>query len=162
MQNHRTFCIHSLAELDALASWLALRLSPGDVLALDGPMGAGKTTFVQALGRALAVREKVVSPTYTLIHEYQGTLPLVHADLYRLGPEGAEGLAPELMASLDEGRSVIVVEWAGYGDFLAPITTLSLCFKPVPNETLTDETRMIEATSRNIDLSEAPDAPTCA
>jgi tRNA threonylcarbamoyladenosine biosynthesis protein TsaE len=69
----------------AFAAQLAPRLRRGDVVALDGPLGAGKTTFVRALVAALGGDPALVaSPTYTLMHCYQATLPLVHVDAYRL------------------------------------------------------------------------------
>ena len=76
---------------ERLAGWLAPRLPEGAVLLLQGPMGAGKTTFVRHLARALGFAGRVTSPTYTLMHTYPTPSgPLLHVDVYRL-PE-AEAL----------------------------------------------------------------------
>lgn len=94
-----------------VAASLAPLLQPGDVILLDGDLGAGKTTFAQGLGEALGVREPVTSPTFTLIRTYQtdaGFL-LCHVDVYRLErlSEVVELAIPEM---LDDG-AVAVVEW---------------------------------------------------
>jgi tRNA threonylcarbamoyladenosine biosynthesis protein TsaE len=94
----------------ALAAHLAASAEPGDLLALDGPLGAGKTEFARGFARGLGVAGPVSSPSFILMAEYEGRLPLFHLDGYRLaGPEDAwaSGL-------LDERRAegVTVVEWA--------------------------------------------------
>jgi len=97
-------------ETRKLACQLAQRLSPGTVILLFGDLGAGKTTFVQGLAKGLGVPEDyyVSSPTFALINEYPGRLPLYHVDLYRLEPEDVEELGlPELAE-----RGIMVVEWA--------------------------------------------------
>lgn len=105
--------LRSLEETQALAQDLLPLLPPGAVVALEGPLGAGKTTLVQALARALGFAGRVTSPTYTLIHLYptpEG--PLVHADLYRL--QDPAPLLPELEA-LKEGARLVLVEWGEAG-----------------------------------------------
>lgn len=72
------------AETEALGQRLASQLRSGDVLALFGGLGAGKTTFVRGLARGLNVRAAVSSPTYTIVNEYEGDTPLFHFDMYRL------------------------------------------------------------------------------
>jgi tRNA threonylcarbamoyladenosine biosynthesis protein TsaE len=87
-------------------------LPPGAVVALCGPLGAGKTQFVKGMAEGLAVDacEPVVSPTFVLVREYAGRQPLVHADLYRLASrEELEALGLEERA---EAGSIVVVEWA--------------------------------------------------
>lgn len=85
-------------------------LKPGDVVALSGPMGAGKTVFAQGVASALGVDEQVTSPTFTLICEYDGRMPLYHMDLYRLGtPDEFAWLGVEEMLN---GRGVSLVEWS--------------------------------------------------
>jgi tRNA threonylcarbamoyladenosine biosynthesis protein TsaE len=78
------------------------------VVALIGPLGAGKTRFVTGLARGLDVKARVRSPTFTLVNEYTGRIPLLHVDLYRLEARDVEGLA--LQERLNE--SALVVEWA--------------------------------------------------
>lgn len=103
-----------VADLDgtrALGRRVAQRLAPGVTLALVGPLGAGKTHFVQAIAEALDVPEGVVnSPTFVLIQEYEGRLPLYHFDAYRLASEAefADLGAHEYFAS----DGVCLVEWA--------------------------------------------------
>lgn len=72
-------------ETKAIAAQIATQLRPGDVVALSGDLGAGKTCFVQGAATALGVREPVTSPTFVLVREYEGTYPIRHLDVYRLG-----------------------------------------------------------------------------
>ncbi len=94
-----------------MAFFLGEVVRPGDVVALIGDLGAGKTVFAQGLALGLGVGEKdyVCSPTFTLINEYQGRIPFYHIDLYRIGDED------ELYElGLDEylaGNGVAAVEW---------------------------------------------------
>lgn len=84
-------------------------LKSGDVVALEGPLGAGKTVFVQGLAGALGITEAVSSPTFTIISEYRGSMTLYHMDLYRLStPEEFAFLGVE---EIIEGDGVTVVEW---------------------------------------------------
>ena len=77
---------HSAQETEQLAQELAGQLKPGEVLALDGDLGAGKTAFTRGLARGLGYPGRVQSPTFTIVNEYEGgRLPLFHFDLYRLG-----------------------------------------------------------------------------
>ena len=77
---------NSPEETEALGAALAGRLEPGTVIAFTGDLGAGKTAFVRGLARGLGVQERVTSPTFTIVNEYEGgRLPLFHFDMYRLG-----------------------------------------------------------------------------
>lgn len=100
----------SPAETGALGEKLGALLQAGDLIALRGDLGAGKTCLAQGIARGLGVKEPVVSPTFTLINEYQGRLPLYHFDVYRLaGPAEMDDLG------YDEyfyGSGVTLVEWA--------------------------------------------------
>jgi tRNA threonylcarbamoyladenosine biosynthesis protein TsaE len=94
----------------ALAARLASVAAPGDLLCLLGDLGAGKTQFAKGFARGLGVRETVTSPTFVLMAEHEGRLPLFHLDLYRLADAG-DALAGGL---LDDRQSegVTLVEWA--------------------------------------------------
>ena len=81
-----TFVTNSAAETEALGTRLAQRLSGGEVIAYTGDLGAGKTAFTRGLARGLGITERVTSPTFTIVNEYDsGRLPLFHFDMYRLG-----------------------------------------------------------------------------
>ena len=76
----------SEAETEALGARLAEQLEPGGVVAFTGDLGAGKTAFTRGLARGLGITERVTSPTFTVVNEYEGgRLPLFHFDMYRLG-----------------------------------------------------------------------------
>jgi tRNA threonylcarbamoyladenosine biosynthesis protein TsaE len=102
---------HGPEETRALAARLGALLAPGDVVALNGELGSGKTEFVHGLAEGLEIPpDLVASPSFALVHEYPGRLTLVHLDLYRL-----EDLPPELLPDLEEylsGNQVVAVEWA--------------------------------------------------
>ena len=100
---------HSAGATQSLAARLAQRLEAGDVLWLSGDLGAGKTTFTQGLGRGLAVAAPINSPTFVLIREYAGRLPLYHIDLYRLGD--AREVAALGLSDYLTGDGVCVLEW---------------------------------------------------
>ena len=77
---------NSPTETEELGARLAARLAPGAIVAFTGDLGAGKTAFTRGLARGLGVEERVTSPTFTIVNEYEGgRLPLFHFDMYRLG-----------------------------------------------------------------------------
>jgi tRNA threonylcarbamoyladenosine biosynthesis protein TsaE len=98
-------------ETSAVGAELASQLSAGDVLLLEGELGAGKTAFVRGLARGLGLQpDDVTSPTFTLIQEYRGpagALVLYHADLYRLSPREVDDLG---LGELSED-GILAVEW---------------------------------------------------
>ncbi len=99
-----------------LAAQLAALARSGDVILLAGDLGAGKTTFTQGFGKGLGVPEQITSPTFTLVHTYEGRLKLVHVDVYRLEllQEVIDLGLPEL---IDEQGAVALIEW---GEAAAP------------------------------------------
>ena len=104
---------HSEAQTRRLGARLAALLSPGDVIALAGGLGTGKTRFAQGVGLGLGVTEPITSPTFTLVREYRGPgvrLPLFHVDLYRIA-DAAETLTFGLEEYL-YGDGVCLIEWA--------------------------------------------------
>lgn len=93
-----------------LGEKLAALLRAGDLICLNGDLGAGKTAFSQGVAKGLGIGSTVTSPTFTLINEYEGRLPLYHFDVYRLsGPEDMEDLGYE---DYFYGQGVCLVEWA--------------------------------------------------
>ncbi len=99
----------------ALAAVVALLLDEGDVVALAGELGAGKTCFVQGLARGLGVEARVTSPTFVLVRVYQGRVLLVHCDVYRLGTlQDVVDLGDDVLAP----DAVTVIEW---GDAIEPL-----------------------------------------
>jgi len=108
---------HSPDQTRQFAATLARQLRGGDVLLLQGPLGSGKTTFVQGLARGLGVREYVQSPTFILVMEHRGTLPdgtpvrLYHVDLYRL-EEPSELATFGLEDCLSDPHGIVVIEWS--------------------------------------------------
>lgn len=102
------FNAHSLEETEQIANTLAGLLSPPDVVTLEGDLGAGKTTFTQALARSLGITRTVNSPTFTILKQYEGRVPFNHLDVYRLADSDEDLGWDELFY----GDAVSVVEWA--------------------------------------------------
>ena len=100
----------------ALAEAVAGLSRPGDLVVLAGDMGAGKTAFVQGFGRGLGVAERITSPTFTLVHVYDGRVPIHHLDVYRLD-QLSEVLDLGLAEILD-GEGIVLIEW---GDAILPV-----------------------------------------
>ena len=100
-------------ETFALGKRIGGQLIGGEIVLLDGPLGAGKTVFVKGLASALGMDpEEVTSPSFTLVNPYVGRLPLFHLDLYRLDEGAAAANAVDLEELLTDQRAVIVIEWA--------------------------------------------------
>jgi len=93
---------------------LGQSLTPGNVILLEGDLGAGKTTLVQGIGFGLGITEPIVSPTFTLINEYaEGRLPLYHLDLYRLEPREVATLNLETYwEGVEVMPGIVAIEWA--------------------------------------------------
>lgn len=106
-----------------MALKLVTRLRAGDVLALEGDLGAGKTVFAKGIAEGLGIEEDVDSPTFTIIKEYAGRLPLYHMDVYRL--DGFEELGLE---EYFYGDGICLVEWASKVEPWLPEETLWLTF----------------------------------
>lgn len=123
--------ISTLAKLDAFAKRTAAELHGGETLALEGPLGAGKTAFVQRLAKHLGVAEKITSPTYTLMHVHAApharVHQLVHLDAYRLKFD-AEFTGLGVADYLGKENAVVVIEWADKVARLLPRNTRWLAF----------------------------------
>lgn len=116
------FISHSPAETFAAAAGCAGEARRGDVFALTGELGAGKTQFVKGFVRGLGSADEVTSPTFTLIHEYGGgRLPVYHFDFYRL--DSADAVLRVGFDDYIEGDGVCLIEWADRFAQLLPKTS---------------------------------------
>lgn len=102
--------VKSLAETEKLACDFASTLKAGDVVLLNGNLGAGKTTFTQFVFKALGVKDVVNSPTFAILKTYQGKFTLHHFDTYRITPE--EAIEAGFDEVFEQSDSVIFVEWS--------------------------------------------------
>lgn len=96
-------------------------------MALYGPVGAGKTTLVKALARALGIEDPITSPSFTLIHEHDGPIPLYHIDLYRL--DSANEVSELALGEYFDGAGVSVVEWAERAEQFLPERTVRIVIR---------------------------------
>jgi tRNA threonylcarbamoyladenosine biosynthesis protein TsaE len=121
----QTFHSTSEEQTLAIAAEFAATLKIGDAVALHGPLGAGKTLFSRGVARALGYHGPVSSPSYALVHEYAGQVPVYHMDLYRLAL-GSDWEEIGLNHYLD-GRGICLVEWperlpSGWSPFTHAVT----------------------------------------
>lgn len=121
------------SETTDFAKRMAQLLKPQDVIALEGDLGAGKTTFTKGLAEGLNIKKTVNSPTFTIIKEYNGTLPLYHMDVYRL-EDSYEDLGFD---EYFEGNGVTVVEWAHLVEDQLPKELLTIYLKHGDHDTRT-------------------------
>ena len=110
---HNFVFIRNLKETIQLGRKFAQRLNPKSIVLLQGPIGAGKTSFVQGIADGLCIKEEITSPTFALSHHYNsGTVPLIHMDLYRI--ENSL-IAKEFFISEEEeaiqNEAIMVIEW---------------------------------------------------
>lgn len=104
---------HQPADTFKLGEWIGKHLAGGEIILLDGSLGAGKTIFVKGLSSALGLDDHdVTSPSFTLVNRYEARLTLYHLDLYRLSDGAAAAYAVDLDELLLDEQAVIVIEWA--------------------------------------------------
>jgi tRNA threonylcarbamoyladenosine biosynthesis protein TsaE len=121
----------------ALAAEIARRALPGTVLALTGELGAGKTCFIQGLAAGLGVQGPVTSPTFIMVAEHAGRLPLHHVDLYRTASLGEiRGLG---LDELLDGAGVTAIEWAEKAEALLPPRAIRIHIRGAGDEPRTVE-----------------------
>ena len=121
----------SADETRAVAAALAAHLEAGDVVVLVGDLGAGKTTFAQGIARGLGVEGPVTSPTFTLVQQYAGRLPVAHVDVYRL--DRIQELHDLGFEELIDGPGVTIIEWGDtVRQVLPPSASSSASNPPTP------------------------------
>ena len=128
--NGEQIITHSREETITFGKLFASRLQPGAIIALVGPLGAGKTTLAQGIGAGLEVTEAITSPAFNYLFEYGGRLPLYHADLYRI-----ESAREFLALGLDEyfdREGILVIEWAERIADILPPATVTVYLRPLP------------------------------
>ncbi|MFW5780891.1 MAG: tRNA (adenosine(37)-N6)-threonylcarbamoyltransferase complex ATPase subunit type 1 TsaE [Bacillota bacterium] len=109
------FVSKSILETYALAKEVAKKLKGGEIITLEGDLGAGKTTFTKGLARALEVNEEILSPTFIMMREYKGKFTIYHYDLYRItDEEELEELG--IKENLYDDNSISVIEWNKFKD----------------------------------------------
>lgn len=123
----------SVDETFELGKALGCAVQAGDTIALIGEIGSGKTHFTQGLGYELGVTDALSSPTFAFINEYEGRIPLMHADLYRL-QEPAE-IAELGIEEYFSGSWVVVIEWADIYPKVLPAEHLAVYFQYEGNDT---------------------------
>ena len=104
------FITHSAQETIDLGKKIGSKLKKGDVIAMQGTLGAGKTTITKGIALALGIEETITSPTFCLISEYEGKMPLYHMDVYRL--EGTEDFINLGTDDMIYGDGVSIIEWS--------------------------------------------------
>ena len=105
--------LENLSETILFGKEFAQRLKPFSILLLKGPIGSGKTSFVQGIAEGLSIDESITSPTFALSHHYySGKLPLIHMDLYRLKDSlSAEELFLDEEEELNQNGGIMIIEW---------------------------------------------------
>ena len=131
-----TSCVE---ETEAAGREFAAQLRPGDVVALRGGLGAGKTAFVRGIASLLAPEARVSSPTFALMHEYAGEMPLYHFDLYRI-PDAEELWSIGFEEFLGR-EGVVLIEWSENAEGELPQNRITVTIEN-PNN---DDTRRITA-----------------
>ncbi|MDE7262687.1 MAG: tRNA (adenosine(37)-N6)-threonylcarbamoyltransferase complex ATPase subunit type 1 TsaE [Oscillospiraceae bacterium] len=126
-----TYLTHTAEETEAIGEALALRLEAGSVVAYTGDLGAGKTAFTRGLARGLGYRGRVTSPTFTIVNEYEGAIPLFHFDLYRLG--GEDDLFDIGWEDYLARGGVCAVEWSGRAAGALPAGTVTVTIARHPD-----------------------------
>lgn len=121
-----TFYSHSEEETEALGEALGKRLRPGDVVAFTGGLGMGKTCFTRGLAKGLGLTAPVYSPTFSLVNEYRGPLPLYHFDMYRIAD--LDDLYSTGFFDYLDTPSVLAVEWSENIADALPEHTITVSF----------------------------------
>lgn len=130
-----TFTTNSAEETIELGKKIGSLLQKGDIIAMQGTLAAGKTTITKGIADALGVKDTITSPTFCLISEYEGKMPLYHMDVYRL--DGAEDFANLGTEDMLYGEGVSIIEWSEKIMEELPKKTIILKLTPHENGTRT-------------------------
>jgi tRNA threonylcarbamoyladenosine biosynthesis protein TsaE len=130
METHE-IVTHSENETKQAAARLAKFLKPGEVITLEGDLGAGKTAFAKGIASGLGIKETISSPTFTIIKEYEGELPFYHMDAYRLEYSEEDIGFDEYF----DGDGVTVIEWAAFIETFLPENRLNIKINYVDEHT---------------------------
>lgn len=121
---------NSEQETKNVASTLASLMNPSNVISLEGDLGSGKTTFTKGIAKGLGIKRNVTSPTFTIIKEYSGRLPLYHMDVYRLEYSEEDIGFDEYLY----GEGITVVEWAAFIEEYMPDERLDITISVIDDE----------------------------
>ena len=139
----------SVRETIASGKALGNLLSPGDVVCLTGELGTGKTCFVKGIAEGLGIKGRTVtSPTFIIINEYKGKIPLYHIDLYRIG--AIDDLRDLGIEEIVYGKGVTAIEWADRIKDTLPDERIDITLKWVDNKTRSVEMRAFGRHHREI------------
>lgn len=119
-----TFVTHSAEETIQLGKKIGSLLQPGAIIAMEGNLAAGKTTITKGIAKSLGIEETITSPTFTLISEYAGKMPLYHMDVYRL--DSCEDFINLGVEDLMYGNGVSIIEWSERVREELPKSTITL------------------------------------
>lgn len=137
-----TFTTSSAEETISLGYKIGKLLKKGDIIAMQGTLAAGKTTITKGIAQALGITETVTSPTFCLISEYQGTMPLYHMDVYRL--DGREDFINLGTDDMLYGDGVCIIEWSE--KIMEELPSSTIILKITPQE---DGKRLIQIENWN-------------
>lgn len=130
---HLIFHTNSAEETIALGEKIGSFLKGGEIFALQGTLAAGKTTITKGIAKVLGVKDEITSPTFCLISEYEGRIPLYHMDVYRL--DGGEDFIDLGAEDLIYGKGVSIIEWSEKIMEELPKSTIILKLEPVEGTT---------------------------
>lgn len=122
MNKMKTYLSHNVGETENFAAEFAKSLRPGDVIAFIGGLGAGKTAFVRGLAKGLNLEGEISSPTFSLVHEHSGNIPLYHFDMYRIS-DLDDLYSTGFFDYLDSG-AILAIEWSENIEDVLPENTI--------------------------------------
>lgn len=117
----------SADETKRIAAEITKKLKPGSVICMYGDLGAGKTAFVQGMAQELGISEPVTSPTFTIVNEYCGTIPLYHFDVYRIG--SSDEMYEIGFDEYTGGDGICVIEWAELIEDILPEDSIRITIR---------------------------------